>query len=1166
MADDPDSLAGQLARPKWMDPLVALKSQTGAPQARAYNPTLFEQGEQGLKGLIGSENLAQIQKITNLLLGDPQVAQRHARAPGMEGFMGGVETAMALPLPIEAPAEMALKGAGRAGDAALAKMVMRAPKGAEAAMRVPDAAMSHPRMVEGYNPEAIKLGQTDRIAAADARHHLDAPALKSMEADFRKELDRLGLHDVDVQATTHAQMTNLTGSADAGGYFDTSFARPLIRVAMHDVGSPRSIFNHETAHALEHVGVVKPGEKDAVLAYAQRDPELAEWVKHNYDPKNPENIKSELFAESYSRWVEGRSNPPTPVKAIFQRVKNFFEAMGNTFKGRGFRSADDVFKSMHEGRMGARERAGSTLGEGGAGGNEIFIGKKGAEQIARTPEADRHPELRAMLPVSMAERMERDGVDPEKIRQTTGWWRDPNDGQFKYEIDDSKLRMRDSNERYSEAVNRGKSGGSADMSAADNLFDHPALFQAYPELGKFTAFDRALSGTLGSFDPAGKVIRVEPDAGKLNTAAHELQHGVQHFEGWPRGGNPEMAGKYLNPEQLQAYKADRVAEAANAFDRAKEAHQAVKQMFNLPEMREYAAALASGNRPRAATTDAVYAFIDNHPTQRMELREARKKLETDLRTKQGLSADQALSDVADEYGMKSITANFASAKVHNSTAEDLALYADKTQRNKWYNQLAGEYEARDAGARQALTPEERKALPPRSDEHISKKNLLFRNGPAGEVAASGATFSKPGRSLSQKVGDVVKKATESKAEKQHRTLLETVPGYKTMAQHLTPTERANVRAQSAQKLVSIFNKLPTADEMASVAWSGRAKRGWYKNSAKALVEVFGAHDADRFAALLAALSPQTSVESNTVNALKIWNSWIKAGRPSDKAAILDIMAKNVQGSGTEKSVLDAWRNNTYTALSEGDPRSFELSGPKVNSFSRNLRDQVHEVTNDAWMANYGGVDQTLFAKQGNIEGGKGLGYRAMSARARQAASVLSKRTGETWTPAEIQETVWSWAKTLYEARRGTGMTVDTRAILAAGGLTHEAIGSTPDFEKLFIEGVYRKILEEGGYGDQLKAVERSVADRVGTDGNARPRGDATSPEGAGIAPDAVGKHLDKAAGRLEKLYLKRAAEKRKTLIANAKAKGMSKAEIDRRLAKLMAKDKGADDPRDAEVR
>jgi len=418
----------------------------------------------------------------------------------------------------------------------------------------------------------------------------------------------------------------------------------------------------------------------------------------------------------------------------------------------------------------------------------------------------------------------------------------------------------------------------------------------------------------------------------------------------------------------------------------------------------------------------------------------------------------------------------------------------------------------------------------------------------------------PEKTLNQKVAALMGKAKDKAATLQ-QTLMTTVPGYKAVAPYLTPAEKANLRKASAEKLVQLFQGLPTSEEMASVAFSGRAKRGWYKNSAKALVDIFGAHDADRFAALLAALSPQTSVESNTVNALKVWNGWVKAGRPTDQEAILKIMGENVQGGGTEKSVLDAWRNNTYNALGTDNPRAFVLSGPKVNSFAQNLRGFVHEVTNDAWMANYGGVKQELFAKSGAIEGGKGLGYRAMSARARKAADIVSKRTGETWTPAEIQETVWSWAKTLYEARRGKGFDANTRSILEAGGLTHEAIGSTPDFEKLFVDGVYKKILEEGGYSGQVESLERNIAARGGVDGQPRLRGSATAPEGAGIAPDAFGGHLNKAADRLERLYKTRLDQKRKTIIAKAKSAGLSKEQIDKRVAKLMAKDKGVDEER-----
>ena len=75
----------------------------------------------------------------------------------------------------------------------------------------------------------------------------------------------------------------------------------------------------------------------------------------------------------------------------------------------------------------------------------------------------------------------------------------------------------------------------------------------------------------------------------------------------------------------------------------------------------------------------------------------------------------------------------------------------------------------------------------------------------------------------------------------------------------------------------------------------------------------------------------------------------------------------------------------------------------------NLRGFVNEVTNDAWMANFALVDQVIFSGSLNADGtdpGKRPGYLAMSARVRAAADYLTKLTGETWTPAEVQERLY----------------------------------------------------------------------------------------------------------------------------------------------------------------
>lgn len=349
------------------------------------------------------------------------------------------------------------------------------------------------------------------------------------------------------------------------------------------------------------------------------------------------------------------------------------------------------------------------------------------------------------------------------------------------------------------------------------------------------------------------------------------------------------------------------------------------------------------------------------------------------------------------------------------------------------------------------------------------------------------------------------------------------PEIRKLLKNLTPTEQRKITDATAAKVIAQLQSLPPAKEMAAVALGGQAKRGWYQESARAISEVFGP-DAARFAALLAATSPQCSVEVNLLNALNIWKNWTAAGRPTGREAIIDVMGQSVQGGRGRASVLDAWINNSVRALSAENPadaatsRVF-LSGPKVNSFFLNLIGVTDEVTNDAWMANYALVDQVMFSGSMNVLGtdpGKGTGYLAMAARTREAAAYLTKVTGETWTPAEVQETVWSWAKTLYELQVGD-MTA-TRA-LNEGVLTDELINSTPDFSSLFNDPTYGAILKEAGYAEQLDTLGSDERPDAGV-ADQEP---AAGAEAAAFAPEAQARLRLQAARRLERLRAQRNA-------------------------------------------
>ncbi len=348
--------------------------------------------------------------------------------------------------------------------------------------------------------------------------------------------------------------------------------------------------------------------------------------------------------------------------------------------------------------------------------------------------------------------------------------------------------------------------------------------------------------------------------------------------------------------------------------------------------------------------------------------------------------------------------------------------------------------------------------------------------------------------------------------------------------NLTPEEQAKFRSDTASKFVNILKQLPSKEEFGAASIAGKAKKGWYEGSTQAIVQVFGP-DSSRFAALLSATSPQTSVESNLFNALQVWKNWTAAGRPTDRESIVRVMGQSVQGSKGEESVLDAWINNSVRALSAEDPSTVVLSGPKVNSFMLNLQGNVNEVTNDAWMAAFTYVDQNLFSGSLTKGGdpGKGPGYIAMNARVRETATYLTKITGETWTPAEVQETIWSWAKTLYETAGAKGEKRSAVQLIQDNAITDELIAATPDFRTLFYDERFAPILEQAGYSDQLSQLRAATS---GSDATAGAKKPGSSGQASSVDADSQRKYLERNAKRLDKLR----ADREKEAAAKAKAK------------------------------
>ena len=274
----------------------------------------------------------------------------------------------------------------------------------------------------------------------------------------------------------------------------------------------------------------------------------------------------------------------------------------------------------------------------------------------------------------------------------------------------------------------------------------------------------------------------------------------------------------------------------------------------------------------------------------------------------------------------------------------------------------------------------------------------------------------------------------------------------------------------------------------AAAKGGEVKRGWYSNSRAAIDDIYK-EDAEQFTALLAALSPRTSVESDALNSVTFFENWVAAGKPRQDAALQSLLTASVQKSATGSGVLNAWRPNVTRAMQED---MGALSGPKVEQFRRNLTVTPEMTpwgplapgdayTADAWAAGAHQFEQSLLGGRDQLkslatpevlkfgDADTTAAYLRATADARRAGWEMSKVTGDKipWSASELQEAKWSYFKSLYEL--SAELKTSAVDVVKRGLLTSERIAGTPDLT----------MLGTGKYGEQISRNPTRAA-RIGS--------------------------------------------------------------------------------------
>lgn len=127
-----------------------------------------------------------------------------------------------------------------------------------------------------------------------------------------------------------------------------------------------------------------------------------------------------------------------------------------------------------------------------------------------------------------AEDMAKRNLNPERIRQETGFFKDEL-GNWRFEISDKDARLK-----------RTPVIGGREWKLSEVL-DHPTLFKLYPDLRDLPVRADMLEGFKAHYEPMegpekpfGRIVlghELKSSEGKLTTLLHEIQHAVQDREG-----------------------------------------------------------------------------------------------------------------------------------------------------------------------------------------------------------------------------------------------------------------------------------------------------------------------------------------------------------------------------------------------------------------------------------------------------------------------------------------------------------------------------------------------------------------------------------------------------------------------------------------------------------
>ena len=535
----------------------------------------------------------------------------------------------------------------------------------------------------------------------------------------------------------------------------------------------------------------------AALAYEQQRRRMMEFVPttDNLPPVQPIRRSLRTDLENFSTGLgQAGVNALEGAKALITdpvgTVKGTYESVRQMVRDPSLIA--DALRYTADKAMSGPLGAGEVVGEfltpsvKGVGKRDIFIGEN-----ARTWDA---------AAAKRAEEMEASGIDPETIWRETGTFRAP-DNRLRQEISDVGAKLREEpdyetaiqekkaeiaaiNQRVRELKTGAKTqpdlfprefnrsvrelaatkkplqedikgnygleyGKSGYLGARARLaFEHPGgLYEAYPEIGQRTIVRREqpLGDAMGAYNRESKSVSLSPyvkgkpkDANE--TMLHELQHAIQHQEGFSGGGNPDLARRILQEDMQRRYApyANDSYKRAWASVASKEASRAnYAQLLERLQTKD-------NPKPRDLTRLSDWYKYGSQVSQQMAdegygwqmpakaganrdfwirgaVRRMQRMIEADRPDMRG--AADAMSPAEAKKALRKADKVFRETQesaIATNKLDDLRKTLEEKSNYELYQRIFGEAEARAVEKRMNMTPQERRATFPSYDVPLNE--------------------------------------------------------------------------------------------------------------------------------------------------------------------------------------------------------------------------------------------------------------------------------------------------------------------------------------------------------------------------------------------------------------------------------------------------------------